>query len=85
MTGYQRADATVSARDAVVVTKGDTAAADIPTTRALYVNGAGDVKVVMHSGNEATFTMGGAGVLPVQVRRVFATGTTVTGDVLALY
>ena len=48
--------------------------------RALYVSGAGDVKVVTMGGSTVTFSAVPAGtVLPVAVVRVFSTGTTATG------
>lgn len=48
--------------------------------RALYVSGAGDVKVVTVGGSTITFSAVPAGtVLPVAVIRVFSTGTTATG------
>ena len=51
----------------------------------LYVAGAGDLKVKTAGGDEVTFTGILAGTfLPVQVVRVFATGTTAT-TVLALW
>jgi hypothetical protein len=51
----------------------------------LYVGGAGDLKVKTAGGDEVTFTGILAGTfLPVQVVRVFATGTTAT-TVLALW
>lgn len=50
--------------------------------RALYVGGAGNVKVTTTGGSTVTFTGVVAGsVLPVRARRVFATGTTATGIV----
>ncbi len=51
----------------------------------LYIGGAGDLKVMTAGGDEVTFTGILAGTfLPVQVVRVFATGTTAT-TVLALW
>jgi hypothetical protein len=51
----------------------------------IYVGTAGDVKVTTANGDVATFTgvLGGA-VLPVQVIRVWATGTTAT-DLVRIY
>lgn len=49
------------------------------TTRAVYVGGAGDVKIKTLSGETVTFSGASAGmILPVRVARVFATGTTAT-------
>lgn len=50
------------------------------TSRALYVGGQGDVKVTTCGGDTVTF-VGLVGLLPVRVKRVFATGTTATGIV----
>jgi len=47
MTAYRSADATVSAHAAAAVTPSDST--DIRPTRAVYVGGAGDVKVDMAS------------------------------------
>ena len=53
-------------------------------TRALYVGGAGDLAVVMASGQTVTFAVPAGSLLPVRVDRVKATGTTAT-DLLGLY
>lgn len=51
----------------------------------LYVGGAGNVKVLTAGGSEVTFTGVQAGTfMPVQVKRVFATGTTAT-SIVALW
>lgn len=48
--------------------------------RALYVSGAGDVKVVTIGGSTVVFAAVPAGtILPVACVRVFSTGTTATG------
>jgi len=48
----------------------------------LYVGGAGNLKVLTIGGDEVTFTAVPVGTfVPVQVLRVFATGTTATGIV----
>lgn len=59
---------------------------DLPNfTRALYVGGGGNLKVKMMRGTEVTFASVPTGaVLPICVRRVFATGTTAT-QIIALY
>jgi hypothetical protein len=66
------------AAQAVVITKSDSV--DLAeVTRAIYVGGAGDLSVVMVSGQVATFTALPAGfILPVRARRVNATGSTAT-------
>lgn len=70
-------------RNAAAVTPHDTNA--IATTAALYVGGAGAVKVDMASGATVTFSAVPAGaILPIQVIRVYATGTAAT-NILALY
>ena len=71
-----------SAYDARSVTASD--ATIIPTTRALYIGATGDVAVRMASGASVTFTAVAAGVFPVQVDQVLATGTTATG-IIAMY
>lgn len=81
--GYKTADSTAPAHRAAAVTPHDTN--DIENTRAVYVGGAGNLKVKMHNGDEVTFTGVTAGTfMPIQVIRVFATGSTAT-SVLALY
>ena len=55
------------------------------TSRALYVGGAGNVRVTTAGGDTVTFTGVPAGaILPVRVRRVFSTSTTAT-TILALW
>ena len=47
--------------------------------RAIYVGGAGNVKVVTLGGDEVTFNGVLAGtILPVRVKKVFSTGTSAT-------
>ena len=53
-------------------------------TTGIYAGGAGDVKVQMINGDIVTFTVPAGVVLPIQVRRVYATGTTASG-VIGLY
>lgn len=80
---YRTADATVSAYDAAAVTPADDGA--LRVTRALYVGGAGNVKVDMTLGNTVTFVGVVAGtILPIQVSRVYNTDTTAT-NIVALY
>ena len=85
------ANGTVSAHDAVAVTKSD--ATVIPTTRALYVGATGNIAVRMA---DRSPTLGGDGttvifnsvpagfVLPIQVDQVLSTGTTAS-SIVALY
>ena len=48
----------------------------------LYVGGTGSVKVLTIGGDEVTFSAVPAGTfMPIQVLRVFATGTSATGIV----
>ena len=63
---------------AEAVTKSD--ATDLTyITRGLYVGGTGDVKVVMQSGDQVTFSAVPAGtILPIRCSRVLSTGTTAT-------
>ena len=51
---------------------------------AVYVGGSGDVRLVTWGGETVTFANAPVGVLPVRVRRVYATGTTAT-DLVGLY
>lgn len=75
----------VAAGGAIAVTPND--GADLPTSpaKALYIGGAGAVKVNMIDGTTVTFSGVPVGtILPVIVTRVYATGTTAT-LILALY
>lgn len=47
-------------------------------TRAIYVGGAGDIKVTTESGDEVTFSAHPEGYLLGRIARVHATGTTAT-------
>lgn len=47
-------------------------------TRAIYIGGAGDVRVTMADGGVVTFAALSAGWHPVRVSRVHATATTAT-------
>ena len=73
------------AQSAAAVTPSDSA--DLTTTsRAIYVGGAGNLKVNMNeTGSEITFVAVAAGsVLPIRVDRVYSTGTTAT-SIVALW
>lgn len=53
--------------------------------RSLYIGVTGDVKVALaDQGDIVTFKNVPVGILPVRIRRLYATGTTAT-QVLALY
>ena len=80
---YRTADATVSAYDASEIVLADDGA--LRPTRALYSGGSGNLKVDMALGSTVTFSNLLAGtILPVQVVRVYSTGTTAT-NIIALY
>lgn len=66
--------------DAAAVTTSDTV--NLATPSVIWVGGAGNVKVTTAQGSDVTFTgvLAGA-ILPVQVLRVWATGTTATNMV----
>ena len=78
-------DASGPARRAVGVTPSDTV--DLSAyAKALYVGAAGNVRVLTVGGEDTeavTFANHPVGWLPVQVRRVLATGTTATQIVAA--
>lgn len=62
--------------DANAVTVSDTV--DLPTASIIYVGAAGNVRVTTQWGAVVTFNGLQSGqVIPVQVRRVWSTGTTV--------
>jgi hypothetical protein len=68
---------------ATTVSKSDTV--NLPTPSVIYVGGAGNVKVTTAQGDEVTFSSIPSGqVIPVQVIRVWNTGTTAT-DLLRIY
>jgi hypothetical protein len=81
---YLTADATVSARRASEVVTSNTVTYEDPT-RGVYVGVGGNVKVDMVSGGTVNFLNIIAGtLLPIQVVRIYATGTTAT-NLVALY
>ena len=62
--------------NAGAITVSDTV--DLPRASIIYVGAAGNVRVTTHWGTVVTFNGLQSGqVIPVQVRRVWATGTTV--------
>ena len=76
------ANTLVSAYGAEAVTPSDSAG--IPTTRAIYVGGAGTIVAVVN-GTVVTFAGALAGtILKIRATRVNATGTVATG-LVALY
>ena len=82
---YLSADATVSAHRASAVTTSDSTVFAQPT-RALYIGAAGNITVDMADGGTSVLFVGvqGGTLLPIQVTRVYATGTTAT-SIVALY
>lgn len=75
---------TFPANDAAAVTPNDTTQLSF-VTRGLYVGGAGNVAVLMASGQTVTFVGVPAGtVLPIRIARVNSTSTTAT-SIVALY
>lgn len=77
-------DRAAPAVHAAAVTTSDSADLTTIPARALYIGVTGDVKVDMASGATVTFKAAPVGLLRVEVRRVYATGTTAT-NILALY
>lgn len=72
------------ALNAAVVTPNDST--DLThATRAIRVAGAGDLKVTTVGGDTVVISALAAGeLLPIRVARVWATGTTITAQILAL-
>lgn len=68
----------------LIVTPSDTVSLTFPRgttcSKAVYVDGAGDVSAMMADGSELTFDNLAAGVFHrLSVVRIFSTGTTATG------
>ena len=83
MGSQQSSWLTTPARSAFAVTPNDSA--DIPAgARALYVGGAGDVKVDMLDNGTAVIFAGATGWLPIRVTKVYSTDTDATG-IVAVY
>lgn len=81
---YRQVDATVSARRAAAVTLNDSTVLEV--TRALYIGSSGNLKVTMVEGGDVTFNSLSPGtVLPVQVTKVWSTGSSAAMSVIALY
>lgn len=51
---------------------------NLPQDMVIYCNAAGDVSVMDHYGTSATYTVVAGQILPVIVKRVNTTGTTLT-------
>jgi hypothetical protein len=67
---------TAPPENGAAITASDTASLGF-ITRAIYVGGAGSLRVEMMGGEDVTFQGLTAGtMLPIRVQRVFATGTT---------
>jgi hypothetical protein len=64
---------------AAAITPSDTA--DSVNYRAVYVGGAGNLKVTTKTGTDTTLAVIAGQVIPIAVTRVFSTGTTATGIV----
>lgn len=86
MSAYRQVDATVSAHRAPAVTPSDSTV--LETTRSLYVGTGGDIKVTMTDSTDASpsifYSVNSGAILPIQVTKVWATGTTAS-NILALY
>lgn len=89
MGAHTSVNATVSAHNASAVTPNDSTV--IPTTRALYVGVSGNITVRMADnfaqgtgGDNILFVAVPVGILPIQVDKVYSTGTAAT-SIIALY
>ena len=57
----------------------------LEVSRAIYIGGAGDVRLIDATGNTVTFAgLVGGSILPVRTHSVLANGTTATGLVAML-
>lgn len=82
-SAYAGAEDTVSAMDAAEVTPDNSNDLARPA-RALYIGDDGNLHVLMASGAEVTFAAVPVGIFPIQVKRVYSTGTT-AASIVALY
>lgn len=80
---YLSADATVSAHKASAVTPSDVTVYAQPT-RALWIGASGNITVDMADGGAAVTFVGVQGLLPIQVTRIYAAGTS-AASIVALY
>lgn len=70
--------------NAAAVTTSDTK--NLPQPSIIYTGAGGSVKVTTADGTDITFTGLNAGsVIPVQVIRVWSTGTTTTSGIVAIF
>lgn len=75
---------TIPGEGAAAVTPNDSTDLTV-IARALYIGGAGDVKINAADGSTVTFSGVLAGsILPVRAARVYSTGTTAT-NIVAIY
>lgn len=73
------------ARDAQAVTPSDSAMLTGGPARGFMIGGAGNIKVLTTAGTAVTITAPAVGVMHhLQIKQVFATGTTAT-NIVALY
>jgi hypothetical protein len=80
---FRGADATAPAHGAVAVTPSDVTV--IAMCRGLYVGTTGNITVRMADGQDnVLFTAVPVGILPIQVDKVYSTGTTAS-TIIALY
>lgn len=71
------------ASDAIIVTKSDTV--DMPSpARGFYAVAAGVVSVITAAGATRAIPVAAFQIIPLGITRVRNTGTTVTGDIVAL-
>lgn len=84
-SAYLTADATVSAHKGFAITPNDATVFGQPT-RGIYVGGSGTIVADLADGGTALTFVGAVGgtVLPLQVTRVYLTGTTAS-ELVGLY
>lgn len=71
------------ASGAFEVTPSDTENLEINTT-AVFVGTGGDLKVDMANGDTVTFVVAASTLLPIQVRKIYSTGTD-ADDIVGIY
>jgi len=74
---------TAPASDFIPITASDTV--DIPPTRGIYIVGDGVIRVLTCLGTERTIPVGDKSLLPLQIQRVYATGTAGVTSLFAVY
>lgn len=84
MSAHRSVNSTVAAFKAVSVTPSDVTV--IPVTRAIYIGGAGNIRVVFAEDSTSVDLIGvlAGTILPLQVKQIYSTGTTAT-NLVALY